>query len=141
MGVSQNPAKKAAAKNTPARRAPAKKTTTSPRAPRTARPAAAKQPTDRQTKTNAVTTFVGLDGETYTLPTIGEDIGAKVPGGITKAAIMNPDDRMAQLRLTFATIESVEMAAETRAALEALTTEEMLKVAARWMGESKGSSV
>lgn len=129
--TSRTPAKKTAAK-----RAPAKKTT----APRAPRPAAAKQPTDRQAKSTGGFTFTGVDGEEYVLPYVSEGVAGNIPGEISYAAVMDPTNGMNQMRLVFATLEASEPPPAAMAALKALPTDQMMATARRWMGESRGSS-
>lgn len=86
----------------------------------------------------------GKDGKpvtkTFTLPPITTEAAGSVPGEITYAAIMSPDDDMAQLRLAFATLEAAKPAPAALAALKSLPHSEMLGVVYDWMGESSGSS-
>lgn len=81
-----------------------------------------------------------VKGKTYTLPPISEESASAIPGAVTYAAVMRPDDEMAQLRLAFATLEAVKPSAAALTALQSLSTKEMLEVVGGWMGESSGSS-
>jgi hypothetical protein len=97
-----------------------------------------KTPQDRQDKTSGHKFTV--KGKSYTLPKIGEDSASDIPGEITYAAIMEPENQMAQIRLLFATLEATKPAPAAMAALKSLPTNQMLEVAAAWMGEASGSS-
>lgn len=99
---------------------------------------APKIPQDHKQK-NAPFTFK-VAGEVYTLPKVGEDVASKVPGEVTYAAIMDPDNPMAQMRLGFATLEAAGPSEKAMKALKSLPTDEMLAEIGRWMGESQGSS-
>lgn len=81
-----------------------------------------------------------VKGKSYTLPKIGEDSAASIPGEITYSAVMGPDDVMAQMRLAFATLEAVKPSEAAMTALKSLSTTEMLEVVGAWMGGSSGSS-
>ena len=81
-----------------------------------------------------------VKGKSYTLPPIGEDAASSIPGEITYAAIMEPDNDMVQMRLAFATLEAAKPSPAALAALKSLSTKEMLEVVGAWMGESSGSS-
>lgn len=97
-----------------------------------------KTPTDRAAKDGGHRFTV--KGKTYTLPKIGEDAAATIPGEITYAAVMEPDNEMVQMRLAFATLEAVKPSPAALAALKSLATREMLEVVGAWMGGSSGSS-
>lgn len=79
-------------------------------------------------------------GKTYTLPAVDEGAASSIPGEVTYAAIMEPDNDMAQMRLAFATLEAVKPSPAAMAALKSLPTKDMLTVVGEWMGESSGSS-
>ena len=96
-------------------------------------------PQDRKLKADAGHKFT-VKGKSYTLPAMGEDAASDIPGEITYAAIMNPDDQMVQMRLAFATLEAANPSAAALAALKSLPTSKMLEVVGAWMGESSGSS-
>ncbi|WP_028637722.1 hypothetical protein [Nocardioides sp. URHA0032] len=81
-----------------------------------------------------------VKGKSFTLPAIGEDAASNIPGEITYAAIMDPDNDMMQMRLAFATLEAAGPTPAALAALKSLPTKEMLEVVGAWMGESSGSS-
>lgn len=78
--------------------------------------------------------------KTYHLPRVTDEAGMNVPGGVTRAAVMYPDDAMAQMRLAFHMLETVGASEKVMAALDSLSTPEMLEVIGGWMGESQGSS-
>lgn len=111
-----------------------------------------KTPQDRLPKANAPFTFKATvddkDAEgkpvkktrTFTLPNVGEDAASDIPGEITYAAVMEPDNDMVQMRLAFATLEAVKPSEAAMKALKSLPTKEMLEVIGGWMGESSGSS-
>lgn len=79
-------------------------------------------------------------GKTYTLPAVSENAASNIPGEITYAAVMEPDNDMVQMRLAFATLEAVKPSEAAMKALKSLPTKEMLEVIGGWMGESSGSS-
>jgi hypothetical protein len=81
-----------------------------------------------------------VKGKSYTLPNLSETAASKIPGAVTYAAIMEPDNDMAQIRLALATLEAVKPSDAAMAALKSLPTDEMLGVVGEWMGESSGSS-
>lgn len=95
-------------------------------------------PQDHKTKDAGHKFTVG--GKTYTLPAVGEDAASSIPGKITYAAVMTPDDDMAQMRLALATLEAVKPSKAAMDALQSLPTKEMLEVIGAWMGGSSGSS-
>ena len=105
-------------------------------------------PQDHRPKADAPFTFEATvpnkDGKPakkkFTLPRMGEDAATDIPGEITYAAIMHPDDEMVQMRLAFATLEAAKPTPAAMSALQSLSTGEMLKVVGDWMGESPGSS-
>lgn len=80
-----------------------------------------------------------VQGKTYTLPAISEESASAIPGEITYAAIMRPEDEMAQMRLGLATLEAAKPSEAALTALKSLPTGEMLEVIGAWMGESSGS--
>lgn len=79
-------------------------------------------------------------GKTYTLPALSEEAAESLPGEVTYAAIMRPDDDMAQLRLALATLEAAKPTDAAMKALRSLSTKEMLEVVAAWMGKAGSSS-
>ena len=81
-----------------------------------------------------------VKGKPYTLPAVGEDAASAIPGEITYAAVMEPDNDMVQMRLAFATLEAVKPSEAAMKALKSLPTKEMLEVVGGWMGGSSGSS-
>lgn len=95
-------------------------------------------PQDRKKKDGGYRFTVA--GKSYTLPQVDEEAAESLPGDVTYAAIMRPDDDMAQLRLAFATLEAAKPTDAAMKALKSLSTKEMLEVVAAWMGESGGSS-
>lgn len=97
-----------------------------------------KTPADHKAK-NAGHKFT-VGGKTYTLPFVNEDAASNIPGKITYAAVMTPDDDMAQMRLALATLEAAKPTPAALDALQSLPTKEMLEVVGAWMGESSGSS-
>ena len=97
-----------------------------------------KTPADRKAKKPGYQFTV--KGKSYTLPPVGEDAASSIPGEITYAAIMNPDDDFVQMRLAFATLEAAKPTPAALAALKSLPTAEMLEHVGAWMGESSGSS-
>lgn len=97
-----------------------------------------KTPQDRKSKAGPFKFTV--DGKSYSLPAVDEEVAQKIPGGITMDAIMKPDDAFAQMRLGFATLEATGPTPAAMEALRSLPTERMLEVFGRWMGESSGSS-
>jgi len=97
-----------------------------------------KQPQDH--KPSDGRTKFAQGGKTYYLPPVSEDASENVPFGITRAAIMRPDDAAAQARLGFAIIDAMDIPQETVDALDRLPTSEALELFGRWMGESSGSS-
>lgn len=97
-----------------------------------------KTPQDRKTK-DAGYQFT-VKGKTYTLPKPDESAMSAIPGAITYAAVMSPDDQMAQMRLAFATLDAAKPTQAAKDALLSLGTDEMLEHVGAWMGESSGSS-
>jgi hypothetical protein len=105
-------------------------------------------PQDHKPKADAPFTFEATiknkDGKPikkrFTLPKMGEDAATDIPGEITYAAVMNPNDEMVQMRLAFASLEAARPSPAALDALRSLPTGEMLKVVGDWMGESSGSS-
>ena len=110
-------------------------------------------PQDHKPKADAPFTFEatvevkGKDGKppttktkTFTLPKVSEANADDIPGEITYAAVMEPDNQMAQLRLAFAALEAAKPSAAAMTALKSLGSDKMLEVVAAWMGESSGSS-
>ena len=97
-----------------------------------------KAPQDHKAKDEAFS-FVAA-GKTYKLPNLSESAAEGIPGEVTYAAVMEPDNHMAQLRLAFATLEAVKPSAAAMKALKSLPTPEMLEVVGEWMGKAGGSS-
>lgn len=98
------------------------------------------QPQDHLPANDGVFRFAGRDGKTYTLPEVTEKTAAEIPGDVSYAAIMEPDNDMAQMRLAFTTLEACHPDPAALKALQSLSTKEMLETLGRWMGESSGSS-
>lgn len=96
-------------------------------------------PQDRKQKAATGHKFT-VDGKSYTLPFPTESAVESVPGEITHASVMDPNDDAAQLRLAFATLEASKPSDAARKALLSLSTGQMLSVLGDWMGESSGSS-
>lgn len=101
---------------------------------------ATKTPQDRQPKGDRGTPFT-VAGKTYYIPQPSEDATLSVPGRVTRAVVMNPDDQQAQLALAFHMLDTVKLTPAARVALDSLSTRDMLEVVGRWLGESSGSSV
>ena len=98
-----------------------------------------KTPGDRKPKAEAGHRFT-VKGKTYTLPPISENAAESLPGEITYAVIMEPDNEMAQLRLAFASLEAAKPSEAALKALKSLPTSEMIEVVGEWMGGSSASS-
>lgn len=98
-----------------------------------------KTPADHKAKAEAGHRFTAA-GKTYTLPPLAEDAAGIIPGDITYAAIMQPDNDFAQMRLALATLEAAKPSDAAMKALRSLPTKEMLEVVSAWMGESSSSS-
>lgn len=81
-----------------------------------------------------------VEGKTFSLPPVSGASADALPGEISYAAIMEPENEFAQLRLALAMLEAAKPTAAALAALKSLPTAEMLKVVGDWMGESSGSS-
>lgn len=99
-------------------------------------------PQDRKPKAKEAAgshTFT-VAGKTYTLPPVTEEAATSVPGEITHAAIMAPNDGATQARLAFATLDACKPSEKAKAALLSLPTGEMMEVLMTWMGEPSGSS-
>lgn len=99
-----------------------------------------KQPQDRKPKVKKYS-FTGADGEERTLPFASEG-ASKVPGRITRDAIMGADDA-AEIRLGFALLEACGAPKETEDALYDLPTDEMIRILGEWMefGDGQGATV
>lgn len=95
-------------------------------------------PQDHKAKGEAYSFTVGT--KKFTLPNLSEKAADNIPGDITYAAIMEPDNDMAQLRLAFATLEAAKPTEAAMKALKSLGTTRMLEVVGEWMGEAGGSS-
>lgn len=98
------------------------------------------KPQDHKPKANAAFSFKGQDGKSYTLPKVSEDVASGIPGEITYAAVMEPNNGMAQMRLALATLEACKPTPAAMKALKAFPTAAMLEIVGEWMGESSGSS-
>lgn len=98
-----------------------------------------KQPQDRKAKAQDGFAFT-VAGRQFKLPLISERAAAKVPGGITMDAVLEPDDDTIQMRLGLAMLQAVEPTPAAMKALRSLDTEKMLTVISEWMGKSGGSS-
>lgn len=81
-----------------------------------------------------------VKGKSYTLPPVSGASADAIPGEISYAAIMEPENEFAQLRLALGMLEAAKPAPAAMAALKSLPTADMLKVVGDWMGESSGSS-
>ena len=101
--------------------------------------AAQKTPQDRKPKADAGHPFT-VKGKSYRLPPLSETGAMSVPGEVTFAAVMNPGDEFAQMRLAIANLEAAKPTPAAMAALKSLPTGEMLKVVMEWLGEQQGSS-
>lgn len=98
----------------------------------------AKTPQDHKAKDEAFTFTVGT--KTFKLPPLSETAADSIPGDITYAAVMEPDNNMAQLRLAFASLEAAKPTEAAMTALRSLSTTRMLEVVGEWMGKAGGSS-
>ena len=98
-----------------------------------------KTPQDRKPKADGSHKFT-VAGRSYTLPAMSATGAELVPGEVTYAAVMEPDNEMAQMRLAFASLEAAGPSAAALKALKSLPTAKMLEVVGEWMGESSGSS-
>lgn len=98
-----------------------------------------KTPQDRKPKAEAGHKFT-VKGKTYTLPAMSESGAETIPGEVTYAAVMEPENQMAQVRLAFASLEAAKPSEAALKALKSLPTSEMMTVVSEWMGESGGSS-
>lgn len=76
----------------------------------------------------------------FTLPPLSETAGDSIPGEITYAAVMEPDNDMAQIRLAFASLEAAKPTEAAMKALRSLSTSRMLEVVGEWMGKAGESS-
>lgn len=99
-----------------------------------------KIPQDRKPKADEKGHSFTVKGKSYVLPYPDEKAADTVPGEITYAAVMEPDDSAAQMRLAFATLEAVKPSKAAKEALLSLGTNDMLEVVGLWLGESSGSS-
>lgn len=97
-----------------------------------------KAPQDHKAKDEGYSFTVGT--KTYKLPSLGENAADNIPGDITYAAVMDPDNDMAQLRLAFASLEAAKPSEAAMKALRSLPTARMLEVVGEWMGKAGGSS-
>lgn len=98
-----------------------------------------KTPQDRKPKADGSHKFT-VKGKTYTLPAISENSAETIPGEITYAAVMEPENQMMQLRLAFASLEAAKPSEAAMKALKSLPTSEMLEIVGAWMGGSSDSS-
>jgi hypothetical protein len=98
----------------------------------------AKTPQDHRAKDEGFTFTVGT--KTYKLPELNESAADNIPGDITYAAVMEPENDMAQLRLAFASLEAAKPSDAAMKALRSLPTTQMLTVVGDWMGKAGGSS-
>lgn len=98
----------------------------------------AKAPQDHKSKDDTFTFTVG--SKTYKLPNLSETAADSIPGDVTYAAVMEPENDMAQLRLAFASLEAAEPTEAAMKALKSLSTTKMLEVVGEWMGKAGGSS-
>lgn len=97
-----------------------------------------KAPQDHKAKGDEFTFTVG--SKAYKLPALSETAADSIPGDVTYAAVMEPDNNMAQLRLAFASLEAAKPTAAAMTALKSLPTTQMLEVVGEWMGKAGGSS-
>lgn len=97
-----------------------------------------KAPQDHKAKDEAYSFVVG--SKTYKLPPLSETAADSIPGDVTYAAVMEPDNDMAQLRLAFASLEAAKPTEAALKALKSLSTTRMLEVVGEWMGKAGGSS-
>jgi hypothetical protein len=81
-----------------------------------------------------------VGSKTYKLPKALGDAADSIPGEVTYAAVMEPDNDMAQLRLAFASLEAAKPTEAAMKALKSLSTTRMLEVVGEWMGKAGGSS-
>jgi hypothetical protein len=95
-------------------------------------------PQDHKAKGGEFTFAVG--SKTYKLPPLSENAADSIPGDITYAAVMEPDNDMAQLRLAFASLEAAKPTEAALKALKSLSTTRMLEVVGDWMGKAGPSS-
>lgn len=79
------------------------------------------------------------EGTTHTLPPISES-SRRAPGWAIQAALMNPDDYSAQVRLGVFALDASDASDEAKAALREMDGDAMLEVIGDWMGESVSSS-
>ncbi len=79
-------------------------------------------------------------GRKYALPPLSETAADSIPGDVTYAAVMEPENEMAQLRLAFASLEAAKPTEAAMKALKSLSTTRMLEVVGEWMGEAGRSS-
>lgn len=98
-----------------------------------------KTPQDHKPKADEAFPFT-VGTKTYKLPPLSETAAASIPGEITYAAVMEPENNMAQLRLAFASLEAAKPTDAALAALKSLPTTQMLEVVGEWMGKDGGSS-
>lgn len=97
-----------------------------------------KAPQDHKAKDEGYSFTVGA--KTYKLPNLSETAADAIPGEVTYAAVMEPDNDMAQLRLAFASLEAAKPSEAAMKALKSLPTTRMLEVVGEWMGKAGGSS-
>ena len=96
-----------------------------------------KKPQDRKAADGYAFT---VKGKRYVLPRVTPEMAGMVPGEITYAAVMAPDDAAAQARLGLANLEVCGATPAAKKALLSLTTVEMMEIVGEWLGESSGSS-
>lgn len=78
-------------------------------------------------------------GKTYTLPSANGG-ALDVPGGVVQDAIMHPENRALQTRLSLFMLDASTASEAAKTALREMPAGEMLEVIEDWMGESGGSS-
>jgi hypothetical protein len=98
----------------------------------------ARTPQDHKAKDEGYSFTVGT--KTFKLPNLSETAADSIPGEVTYAAVMEPDNDMAQLRLAFASLEAAKPSEAALKALKSLPTTRMLEVVGEWMGKAGGSS-
>lgn len=105
---------------------------------------ATKVPQDRKPKATEApgTHAFTVNGKRYVLPALTEEQVLTIPADITMDAVENPEDGVAQTRLTLATLRAADPPASVVEALRSLSTKDMLEIVGEWMnqGESEGSS-
>lgn len=101
----------------------------------------AKKPEDHKPKAKKFS-FTNENGKRFTLP-LASAGAEKIPGRVTRDAVMNPDDEAAQLRLGFAMLEESGASQEAVDAVYEKSTPAMLDLLGAWMqhGDGEGATV